>query len=76
MAVDRDQLVRIWSPRDEWEATAICAALKEHGIPCHFFGELFMYDGVDNREIYVRRCDAERARKFIEDHDWPHYAPR
>jgi hypothetical protein len=79
---DPNQLVRVWWPRDEWEATAICGALEAEGIPCDLAGRAyigssqFSYGGRATRQIYVRRCDLERARKFIEDHDWPTYTPR
>jgi hypothetical protein len=81
MADDPNELVRFWWPRDEWEATAICAALEEQGIPNHFAGQsrvgssAFNCAGIATRQIYVRRCDFDRARKFIEDHDWPTYTP-
>jgi hypothetical protein len=81
MAHDPNELVRVWWPRDEWEATAIGNALEENGIPSHFAGQshvgssAFAYGGIATREIYVRHCDYDRARKFIEDHDWPTYTP-
>jgi hypothetical protein len=82
MSDDPDQLVRVWWPRDEWEATAICNALAGQGIPCHFAGQprvgssAFSFGGIATRQLYVRRRDLERARRFIEEHDWPTYTPR
>lgn len=82
MTPDANDLVAVWWPRDEWEASAICAALSEHGIPSHFAGQprvgssSFSFGSIPTRQIYVRRCDHDRARKFIEDREWPTYTPR
>jgi len=81
MTEDPDELVVVWWPRDEWEASAIRGALADQGIVAHCAGESrlgsseFHYGAIPTRQIFVQRKNSKRALEFIRSHDWPSYTP-
>lgn len=67
--MDADELTQIYTLRDAGEAEIIKQALQHEGIRCELDGEHQAgLTGIFEIQVLVRAADAERARKFIEEH--------
>lgn len=82
---DPDAVVELWHPRDPVEAQAIKQALEDEGIPCQIDGEnatawaggssiIGSTNASPIRLLTLLRF-RDKARAFIEAHDWPSYTP-
>ncbi|MFG0336177.1 MAG: DUF2007 domain-containing protein [Maioricimonas sp. JB049] len=70
--MDADELVTIYSVNEPTKAELIKVALQGEGIACEISGENQAgMSGVLRVDVLVMAKDAERARKFIDEHE-PH----
>jgi Putative prokaryotic signal transducing protein len=68
--MDANELVRVYTVNEPTLAELIRAELQGEGIACEVSGENQAgFSGVITIEIFVRAKDADRARKFIEQHE-------
>lgn len=68
--MDANELVRVYTVNEPTLAELIRAELHGEGIACEVSGENQAgFAGVITIEIFVRAQDADRARKFIEQHE-------
>lgn len=76
--MDHDDLIEVYKPFDAMEASIVKQRLESEGIACHIDGEsvsgaVFPGNvGLSRLRLLVRDADADRARKIIEENDWPH----
>ncbi|QDU40973.1 hypothetical protein Mal4_53360 [Maioricimonas rarisocia] len=71
--MDADELVTVYTVNEPTKAELIKAALHGEGIACEVSGENQAgMAGVLRVDVLVKAKDAERARKFIDEHE-PHH---
>jgi len=70
MDIDPDELVSIYTVNEPTQGELIKAELKTEGIACEVSGENQAgFAGVLRIDVLVRARDADRARKFIAQHE-------
>ena len=78
--MDADEVVAVYEPLDQLEASAIQQALEDEGIWSHLEGEnqsalagagFLGNAGRWRMRLLVRAGDAERVKEIIEGRKWP-----